>query len=987
MILQQPRGGGGMNWTEWSGYLRILVGRDDSRRNLQLLVPRTGQPDLSGPEAVELATVVHRRLFLGFRNWSEELSALRWGQPEDCLPILYIARWIARQQESNIAFWPPFNQAVIRGRIAPATVQQHLAPLLTDLWWKLHREWGIYRPQEGRVHVKWPQAHAGFTEGERDQLAQAVLAGLGRSEEPPDILYGDPDEFLHLLRTWLRHEVHTGQRLKRLILGPDGPAIIAAELIQRDLLASWPPKTSAAINVPLSRTPAPYIRIGLDPLSLVAVLPAGSIPGYSPVSVAVRGGHTRLATSYSDRPPTTLYPAYEWQLDDVPWPRDVILRTDDRELTMRIKPECPFSGNKAGALLFDPGSGQPVRRWSPNRQFLLLLPVGSNPRWLGELFSNVEIAEVGLLGSSEFVLLTASGKDLRGSLTRQELSDFLQHMEEELQAGGAEISLPDLNDLFAPEIELLGGTQLSNGSYPEFLASDPPAIQVLNRTNTPLEVRALRKEDDGQETLIGEGGVAGFEEALFGLRGCIPGSYVIRGAHVPKSFALVSEPRQVESRLEIGLKLLQSEPGLGEDDLRHFALTGVEIAAWPRAPITLSVSSEVGSQSYTLRMDHSGKKIVKLGDVSLPANANWVKLTATAWLATSPSLSLTLRPWIGPTSWELSDGRFIAQPDGVPVETDCQVWYVHANLRDGIQGLVCKASNGRMIDVEVPRSFESGWVVVGDSANVWLVARVAIDNAEFRLSFAQAMSCEIKLPDLIWVASRRDVQLRELCCLLCLASLSRHLPSSEEVPEELEKRLGYRQMSLPLTVKLPLNWGNKLVRLENQGGVSGKATLVLGGRRYPISVQEAEDRLTVVWSDPSGPCRCSDCGEIMSQSDWYRHGHASGLTVLDRRIRVAPGLDWLTYIDAIYALLVRAIEQQVDLGEPWDLMWKALQESYRQRRDPGIPPEGWVAAVVDGWKTLLALRQHSDHSVRWTSLWEKWSDFEAGIRALSLATR
>lgn len=101
---------------------------------------------------------------------------------------MYLSAWIARQQEDAHAFWPPFRDAVIRNRLSSQTVQQSLAPLITTLWTKAHRQLALYRPQEGYVHVKWPQAHAGLTEGDTQLLAGTVVKNAGALDEPPDEL-------------------------------------------------------------------------------------------------------------------------------------------------------------------------------------------------------------------------------------------------------------------------------------------------------------------------------------------------------------------------------------------------------------------------------------------------------------------------------------------------------------------------------------------------------------------------------------------------------------------------------------------------------------------------------------------------------------------------------------------------------------------------------------------------------------------------------
>ena len=130
-----------------------LVGLGSESRRVYLLVPQPGRSDLSEEEAQDLASAIHYRLFGPPYNHRRQLERLARMSASFSFPILYYSAWLIRQQEDMPVFWHNFHRAVVRNKLALATVQQQLAPLITNLWWKLHRECGIYRPNEGPSKV------------------------------------------------------------------------------------------------------------------------------------------------------------------------------------------------------------------------------------------------------------------------------------------------------------------------------------------------------------------------------------------------------------------------------------------------------------------------------------------------------------------------------------------------------------------------------------------------------------------------------------------------------------------------------------------------------------------------------------------------------------------------------------------------------------------------------------------------------------------
>ena len=984
-----------MNWDEWSTYLEELIGHRDGTRALHLLVPQSGEEDLSEAESAELATLVHQRLFLGPFSWQEELARLRRGPINHCLPLLYLSRWIARQQETNIAFWPQFSERVVKGRLSPGTVQQGMAPLLTDLWWKLHREWGIYRPREGRVYIKWPQAHAGFTEGERDQLIQAIVNGFGWSEEPPPVLYQEPDEFLHLLRTWLRHEVKASHRLERLILGADGPALIASELIQSDILTAWPPGDVFPSQNVFTSAPSPYVQLRLNPLSLRVLLPSGTLPGHQSITARLGEAGIELATTYSADPALTRYPNYEWQITEVPWARDVALR-GGFDLDMRIKPECPFQPARSGAMMFDPTSGRPVRRWRPGSEYLLLLEAGSSPRWLSDLFVGVEAMDVGTIGDVDLVAFFVIGADLPTHLGLVEASQLLQELEIELQVAGALIALPDAHELLAADAKLVGGALICGGHYARYLSTEPPLVLITNHSGESSRL-ALFKPYEDSSVPIGEVKTDPFDQAvLFALPESEPGSYRLTGLRSPIDFELVADYPETNEDFSVALSLRQETGTFQDDDLRHLRSSGVEISAWPFARVVLHMRSEAGSVGHLMRLDSSGKRLVRGNELQTPSNVGWVALTAFAWLAHSNELVLNLRPTIFPDAWVLNDGRFHAQPDGVSDLTECQILFVNTLGRIGVQALSCIVSDLVPLEERAPDFFDSGWIIVGcEPDELWLVTRVGRPRTTFDGDVFDAVrERRPRIGDLLRQAGRRDEALRHLCALFDLARLAQEaaIPDTSHVPKALEERIDGATVGSEFAVELPWNWGGGLARIEfrNEGGAD--ADLVIENHRFRVTVSPINTGIKVDWRDTSSPCRCLACGQIMSLKNWYERcqlGDHGGMTMLSRSFIIKAVVGWREYVEALSKLLLTSIDKGEEKG-PAHLIstWTSLQEAYKARSDAAMSPHEWIGRVVESWKLLHRLVRHEiAEPILWFQLWSEVSDYELGIKALSLSTR
>ena len=71
-----------------------------------------------------------------------------------------------------------------------------------------------------------------------------------------------------------KNDLNVTRRLRRLIFGPDGTALVVSELIQRLLQNEWPPeKSTIATSTSVSHIQPPYLSINQDATKLIIVLP------------------------------------------------------------------------------------------------------------------------------------------------------------------------------------------------------------------------------------------------------------------------------------------------------------------------------------------------------------------------------------------------------------------------------------------------------------------------------------------------------------------------------------------------------------------------------------------------------------------------------------------------------------------------------------------------------------------------------------------
>lgn len=989
-----------MDWDGWKNFLEKLVGLSSGGRKVYLLVPRPGRSELSQTKGQELGQVAYEYLFSGHLLAQHRLRELAGKPVQESLPLLYLSRWIAYEQEDAHAFWPPFRSAVIRNKLSDQTVQQQVAPLITALWTKAHRELGIYRPQEGYVHIKWPQAHAGLTKEEKELIADLVVANAGRTEEPPDELYVEPYEFLGLLRTWLHSQAHVSKRLSRLVFGPDGPALMVAELSQKLLLELWPPSQIPAMAPAARKLPPPYVRLSLDPLHLSIVLPDGNLPGYTMLEASYADNRVQLETSYSERLECnvqTFYKSHEWPVTHLPWASEVILQGTESLPHMKVIPACPIRRGRFGTIMFDPISGRWVSGWRPNRHYLLLISTPDIPNLIHKLFTDIEVVDSGRIDSLDMMALSAVGRNIGKEFDRELAFDFLADTEEEIDKAGALITLPDYGELVQPEINFMGGLPVAEGQYPTYLTGHGPLVGVQNIPQGGLEISIHRRQDDGREVMARSTSLkaASTEPVVLDLTTLETGSYVIRGLSKPKYFKLVPQvtcPRS--NSMHVSLRLLHAEQVISPDDIRHFQFEGIEVKSWPSARVMLKVQTEAGSESFPIRVDEDGGQIVRACEINLPATTKWAKVEGTAWLARSEPMDLTLRPYVAPNDWCIRDGKVIAHVRGVQEGTGFVLAVLpHKPWNSSIQELAGVVGPDSEVQVDLMAEEPSnGWILLSDAIEetVWLLSHIGEGDGNYNGGdFSLAYRVNLNLPSYVNVCARSNQKLLEMCCLVWIAELAREalIPLEDDpLPDNIVKFLKSLEPTVFSMVRLPYRWGNKRARVESSDHPSGRAFLVVDGQRFLVYVTSLGSKTKATWGEESGPCICMACHKVMTQRLLYSHRckYHGSFQILDREFIVEPIIDWAATMEIIERVIVEAIAHQLDKGpKGLESLWAPLQKSFRNRQvEEAISPDAWVKKVFSLWRELFDLVNGKTSQKDWISLWESTAPYRYALMNL-----
>jgi len=990
-----------VDWAEWRDCLEELVGLGLTGEKVYLLVPRRGRGDLSRNQGEELAHAVHKYLFSGYSPASYRLQRLANQPAKESLPLLYFSAWLARQQEDAHAFWPPFCAAVVRNKLSDQTVQQSLAPLISTLWTTAHRELGLYRPQEGRVHVKWPQAHAGLTDGEIQLIGRVVAKNIGVPNEPPDELYGEPSEFLSLLRIWLQSESHVPKRLKRLISGQDGPALVVAELAQKLLLGLWPIEHPAAAT-PVKKLPPPFLRLDLHPIRLTLVVPAGSVPGYAMLQASYAGNMVQLETSYIERNNIKSYKSYEWPVNNIPWSSEVVLAGYDLPVTMKVLPECPFSRGRLGLIMFDPETGRCVRRWRPHHHYWLLTGSADIPSWVSNLFSDIETEDTCSLADLDITVLSAVGRDIVNELEHEDAWRTLQEMEEEINRSGALITLPDFGELVQPELSFCSGLPLTHGKYPVYLEGHNPLLLIKNVPQDGVTISVYNRDDTGNEFLLASAFINrenNENPAILELPTLGKGFYVIRGLSEPSYFSVTSELPPPASDMQVSLRLLRPDKVINADDVRYFETHGVEVTSWPYARVMFRVSTEEGSYANTIRMGSDGKRVVRAHEVELPKTAKWAKIKASAWLAVSESIELSLRPYVAPDEWILKGRKLVARIRGV----DPGIEYVVAAIsnkpwKDGIYESQGKMGTGCQIEINLPKIPQEGWIILMDSdySYTWLFSRLGESKIMFDIQdFQELYSAKFVLPRYLSMVEQADDSLHQMCCLVRIANLAQcaKIPLPDDpLPGTLVRFVQSLKPTAFPVIQLPSAWRYKKATMEVVDSSSGYGFIEVDGGRYRVHVEPSGLGIKLRWLEHSPPCICGSCGRVMTQAQWFSHRHGNSLDVAPARERefvAKPLADWPSVMHLVEQSLLDAIVQK-NTAAPYGLesVWASLQESFRKRKIGGpVSPKEWVEMIFSSWRKLFYLVNDSDRdnaAYDWASLWASIEQYREGLANLEI---
>lgn len=983
-----------MDWAGWRDYLWDLVGLESGGGKVPLLIPRLGN-DLPEEQGQELALVIHRYLFSSYSSANYQLQKLINQKAKESLPLLYLSAWLARQQEDAHAFWPPFCAAVIRDKLSNQTVQQSLAPLISALWTKAHIELGIYRPQEGRVHVKWPQAHAGLTEGEIQLLSQVLAKNVGIQDEPPDELYEEPSEFLALLRIWLQSEWHVSRRLKRLIFGQDGPALVVAELAQKLLLESWPPDHISDISPPREKLPPPFLRLDLHPIRLSVIIPAGSVPGYAMLHTQYGGTNIPLDTSYSARTNTTSYKSYEWLVTSIPWSSEVSLMGHESPVRMRVLPECPLSRGQLGLIMFDPVTGRCVRRWRPRHHYWLFASATNIPSWIEKLFEDIETEDAGSVAGIDVTILSAVGRDLIKEFGKDETLQVLNEMEEEINKSAALITLPDYRELLQPELTFCGGLPITQGKYFTYITGHSPMLAVQNISESSVALHVYNRDTSGHEFIVASVSLDGgnhTDPAILEFPPLGDGFYVIRGLSEPSFFSLTSElPRIADISMDVSLQLLQSDEAINKNDMRHFESQGIEITSWPYARVAFKVATEAGSHAYPIRMGSDGKKTVRAHDVDIPQTAKWAKIQASAWLAVSQPIELALLPYVASGEWSIEGGKLVAQVRGVnpgkeflAIGIPERPWDVKVFETHG------KVSVGCGIDVEIPVTPTLCWIMLIDSehAGVWLFSCIGEANVVYNIQdFRNLCSEEFSLPYYLSIIEPTDARICQMCSLIRLAALAQHakIPQADQpLPEFL---VGFVQHLRPTDlrlIQLDGKWHYKRATMEKVDSVSRHGLLKVDGRYFRVHVDVIEQKIRLTWLESSAPCICGSCGQIMTQEQWHSHNDGNSLTLLGREFTAEPWMDWPSVIELVEKSVLNAIDKRsVSAPNGLDVIWASLQDSFR-KDNMLMSPKEWVEGIFSSWRDMFYLVNSEELKHDWASIWKAVKPYKDALTNLEI---
>lgn len=981
----------GQDWHEWTTRISTLVGLEDVGSSTTLLVPCRDQPDLTDRQAQELARTIHDVLFCRYCNPNAKLERLRLEPARQSLPLLYYSAWMLRHQTRTNAFWSGFHRKVVRDRLALGTVRQQIAPSISALWNKAHIELGLYRPAESAlVHVKWPRAHAGILPSDLRRLGYLVSGGARDDEGLPQILSEEPDVFLAEIRI-AASGGDLSSRLREILYGPDGPALIVAELAQSGLKVSWPPEGMETSNTYGQYIAAPRLRLDCDGPYLLLELPPGRVEGEHVVVARHSTEVGSLESVFHESTQLTHYSGRTWRLDDSALDTRVGLTFAGRSVDVALPLGNPFGlGNMNGALLFNANSGYLVKKWQPGQEYLLILRKMIPPDWASCLFDEIEYNRVFWLGDTRLHLFEVRGTSLEG-LDESRIAEFLSSAEQKVEQSRVAISLPSVRDLRTPSIVLRGGMVAGMGQTPVYYAGTGPDICPGLSTGT-VQVSKLR--DDGEATVEAREHATGDQSSVaFLAEGLLPGIYRAELAGQRQDFRVVEfAPRLSDDRFEIALVPPGACNGL-ECPMRLLCEEGIRVRTWRHCRFSLSCRGSTGSTTRFFNADSSGTRLVHVSELSIDEEASWTDVQARAWLATSNVLHFVSKPYVEAGEFAMGEGFVRARIRGLPERSNVYVVLMPIYpWRTPVTRVLCTTDDHGWVEASIPpvQDVTSVAIVDGHLTSTWFALSICKPPRYSTSDLRDVLEAGMDTREAARLARIVGAGHGELQALLEIAAVAKDsgIPTSHET---VKPRLGEWVLehgsSDQIPVCLPPDWlaAGTLNALLVRGPHG--ASLCIEENQFPVLVESTEEGFRLTWRDQSGPCVCVGCGKIMHQVEGWGHIHGAtcrGFRALDRTLLVGPRVTWEIALSAIKQTLLETVAQGARHGpEGFRDVWDTLQTAHRQISQPRPNPQEFVLGVFDAALTISRLLAGQEPADSWDCLNQSISPWRSGVVSLA----
>jgi hypothetical protein len=975
-----------MDWDEWGSDISRRVGFHNAKSKLTLLAPQD-ESDLTPEEAAGLSDVIHERLFSSNVVPATQLQILCESPPDYSFPLLFFSAWLVRNSEEAHIFWPHFQEKLVRGRISIQATQQ-LAYLIDTLWWKAHSELGLFRPQEGYVHIKWPQAHAGLTQHEIDLISKLIASHFGYSEVEPAILYSEPEYFLNLLRVWFQHQTTIPRRLLRIIHGSDAPALVTAEIAQKMIISSWPPdKSSANASGNIKPIQLPVIKLSPSPFKLSVLLPGGETKGDSPLIKARYNNETiDLVTSFLQSEQKTLFKSHEWAIDSLPWGQKVMLNLQPDPIALPVSPNCPYKNDGSGAMLFDFYTGVFLKKWHPSRQYYLLFCSRDLPEWANTLFEDIELINEGKIQDCTYYVFSLTARDIDYTST---LSQIIRQTEVELQSSSALITLPDADEFKGPRISLCGGLAINSGTQATYLINHQPTICINNLSDEANALAYQIKDDGGDLPINLLLRVRQESKAAYEIASAVEGLYAIKVGKARKYFRIGQIDNHAERNfLEINLHLPIAKEINCVDDIRNFQSEGITVEAWPFCHANLEIKTESGTSSFPIKLGSNGKKTVKGNEILLPSNTRWVKFLATAWLAQSNCIELATRPYILPSEFHILGDKVKFISHGPETNKTLLVSFIPSKPWEEpiYEQEVTVVNNHALFTTDTDLS-ECVWIVIKetDSKTVWLTYRFDPQLQTYsEEDFGNLLYQEFDCPDQIG-ASSPDHDLRKLYSVIQVSSLCRKLVIPflhSPVPDSWKSYIDHQSSPQVMRIESPYGWylSDAKILFDSPGCEQAKLATSYGMFKVDVHINNSE--IEISWREMSKPCRCMHCQKIMPSELFNCHAccekNPTSQYHLQDIVTTKRDYSWIAVFKSIEEEVLAMGIKTSSLVSPLLDQWQTI---YRHFPPDKPSPTDWLREVFDSWFTLYDCTRSTDSDVHWQA---KLDAVEPHIIAMSV---